>query len=480
MKDQVLHLHHQGFTIRRISKSLKISRNTVRGILRSDGETKEEPKIPDWARSVNWETVRQEHSRGVTLKVLHQELAAGISYKIFWHHFRGLVPATKSVTIRLEHKPGEKTFFDFADGIDVVDARTGEVTTTQLFVGVLPFSSLTVGEFVLNQKQPTMIGAVENCFYQIGGVTPYVTVDNLRSAVRKSHLYDPDVNAVFVEFANHWGFAVLPTRPYHPKDKAAVEAAIGVIQRQFFNEVRKQVFHSLSELNAAFRDFLKKLNAEAMKDHGGVSRNDRFSVEKPLLKPLARDRYELSDWKYPKVHPDCHVQLDRRFYSVPYQFIGQTVRARMKSKIVELFTEDGTPIAVHPRLEGSERSSTLDAHYPPEQIAAARFELKSALRIAQRIGPKTESLVEDLTKGNYPLRYLRRIQGILRLHQSGIVQTLAMEYGCEQAMLFNKKNFNYIKQAALFFESGGKSPRLVTPRRDPSDLYLHQTHEENP
>ena len=95
------------------------------------------------------------------------------------------MPSTKKVTIRLEHKPGERIFFDFADGIPITDRKTGEKTKTQLFAGVLPFSSFTVGEFVLNQKQPTFIRAIENAFYQIGGVTPYVTVDNLRSAVTK-------------------------------------------------------------------------------------------------------------------------------------------------------------------------------------------------------------------------------------------------------------------------------------------------------
>lgn len=73
-----------------------------------------------------------------------------------------------------------------------------------------------------------------------------------------------------MEFANHWGFAVLPARPRCPKDKAAVEAGIGVSQRQFFNEVRDRVFHSLSELNQAYREYKKRLNSDTMKDHGDL------------------------------------------------------------------------------------------------------------------------------------------------------------------------------------------------------------------
>jgi transposase len=482
MHDQVHHLFHkEGHKIRRIARALRISRNTVRAILREGPETGAVRVVPDWAKAVDWEKIKREYHCGVTLTVLHRESAPETTYKVFWHYFRGLVPAaTEAVTIRLEHKPGEKTFFDFADGIDIVDRRTGEVTRTELFSAVLPFSSLTAGEFVANQKQPTLIAAVENAFYEIGGVTPYAIVDNLRSAVRKSHIYDPDVNQTFIEFSNHWGFAVLPARPYSPKDKAAVEAGIGVAQRQFFNEVRDRVFYSLSELNVAYREYKKRLNAAPMKDHGDLSRNDRFSHEKNLLKPLPKERFELSTWKTAKVHPDCHVQVERRFYSVPYKYIGQSLRVRLRAKLVEIFSEDTEMIAVHPRLFGQDRVSTLDAHYPCEKVAVARFEIKSALLSAKKIGPLTSELVTTLVEGTHPLKYLRRVQGILRLYQSGSVKKESLEYACDQAMKFNKKSFHYVKQAALFVENGGTRPRLVTPVRNASDLYLHQNQEEKP
>jgi len=115
MQEQVLHLFHkEGFKIRRIAKALKLSRNTVRGILREGVKPSDESEIPCWARPVDWEKVKRDYHCGVTLKVLHAEMApTDVTYKVFWHYFRTLVPApTESVTIRLEHKPGEKTFFE--------------------------------------------------------------------------------------------------------------------------------------------------------------------------------------------------------------------------------------------------------------------------------------------------------------------------------------------------------------------------------
>ena len=118
-------------------------------------------------------------------------------------------------------------------------------------MGVLPFSSYTFGEFVSDQKLPTFIGVQERMFAYFGGVTPYLVVDNLKSGVHSAPIcYDPDVNPTYCDFANHMGFAVLPARPYKPRDKGSGESTIGVIQRDFFQEVRNRVFYSLSELNA--------------------------------------------------------------------------------------------------------------------------------------------------------------------------------------------------------------------------------------
>jgi len=106
---------------------------------------------------------------------------------------------------------------------------------------VLPFSSYTFGEFAWSQNLASFIGSHERMWAFFGGVVPYVVIDNLKAGVRAAHRYDPDVNPTYCEYGNHQGFAVLPARPYKPRDKATVEATIGAIQRGFFQEVRKRI-----------------------------------------------------------------------------------------------------------------------------------------------------------------------------------------------------------------------------------------------
>lgn len=83
-----------------------------------------------------------------------------------------------------------------------------------------------------------------------------------------------------------------------------------------------------------------------MKDHG-VSRMDRFKEEVSLLRAIPQERFEMTEWRSAKVHPDCHIQVSKNFYSVPFRFVGQTVRLRVGSRVLEVFDTDGNSIAAH-------------------------------------------------------------------------------------------------------------------------------------
>jgi hypothetical protein len=264
-------------------------------------------------------------------------------------------------------------------------------------------------------------------------------------------------------------------RAQERRETSTIEGSIGVIQRQFFAEVRNRIFYSLSDLNVSFREYLKRLNSEVMKDYG-VSRDQRFEEERAFSKPLPAVAFEVAEYKNAKVHPDCHVQVAKNFYSVPYRYISQTLRVRLTPRLVEIFNEDHQAISVHSRLKGVGQFSTLDAHYPVQKLAAIRLDAVLAKREAEKAGPEMRKLVESLLEGNQPLRYLRRIQGILRLKRH--YTPLALEYACHQAMLFNRPRFAYINECATKFELSGHRPRVVgAPERDHSSVYLQSNNK---
>jgi transposase len=479
MQKQILELHARGVTARKIAKVLKVGRNTVRRVLNNIDISEPGAAVPDWAKLVDWEKVRLEVSRGVPMNILAREHAGDvISYVQFWRQFHRKYPVVPKVTMRLEHRPGEKCFFDYCDGIDIVDVSSGEVRSTSLMCGVMAMSSMTFGEFTFTERRDDLIRSIENAFRFFGGVTPYVTVDNQKAVVNQAHWYDPDVNPAFVDFANHWGFAVLPARPKRPQDKGANESGIGVVQKQFFQEVRNQTFYSIAELNSSFRAYLERLNAAVMKDWG-VSRAERFDGERGLLKPCPGNNWEVSEWRSAKVHADCHVQVLKKFYSVPHKHVGREVRVKVTAKLIEIFDRDLNPLAAHARLLGKEIYATDPQHYPEEKVALVQFSVKQAISQSHAVGAETEHLIKQLLSGEYPLRYLRRAQGILRLVQTGKVTKAGLEHASRMGLTFNKTQFNYIKATAEFFDRNGNRPSIVrsAPQREAESMHLHNSIE---
>jgi transposase len=475
MQAQIKMMSEQGYSIRAIARALKLSRKTVRRMLGIAAAESSEPA--NWIEALDWDYIGQEvYSKGTTVKQIGQEVAPELSYVKFWRAFREQASRQafpEQVTIRLNHKPAEKTQVDFCDGVFITECVSGKKTLSQFFLGVLPFSSYTFGEFVLDQKLSTFIGVQQRMFAYFGGVTPYLVVDNLKSGVHKADLYDPDVNPSYCDFANHMGFAVLPARPYKPRDKGSGESNIGVVQRGFFQEVRNRVFYSLEELNEALRQYLERLNHQVMKDYG-VCRAQRFEEEKKHLKALPPSRFEISEWRTAKVHPDCHIQVEKNFYSVPFLYVGQKVRVRLTDKMVEVFSEDSQPISAHSRLTGIGKFSTYDSHYPEKKLSVARFEVHHAKEQAKKLGAHVEQLVEKLLSTDYPLRHLRRVQGLLRLAKRYPITAEALDHACQRALSFNKTRLVYIKDCALYFVRHGQRPTLLAPSREPDTIHLHQ------
>jgi transposase len=62
-----------------------------------------------------------------------------------------------------------------------------------------------------------------------GGVTQAIVPDNLKSAVNKSHKYEPDLNESRADFAEHYQTTIYPVRSHCPKDKALVEKTISTL-----------------------------------------------------------------------------------------------------------------------------------------------------------------------------------------------------------------------------------------------------------
>jgi len=175
----------------------------------------------------NWQKIHAELRRkGTTSKLLWEEYARehpkGYGYSQFCRLYRRWF-LQQDLVMRQEHRAGEKLFVDFVGlKVPIVCRHTGEVTMASVFAAVFGASNYCYAEACETEELRNWLAAHVRAFRFFGGVPKYVVPDNLKSAVIEAKRYDPILNKSFLRLAQHYGFGILPARPYRPKDKANV------------------------------------------------------------------------------------------------------------------------------------------------------------------------------------------------------------------------------------------------------------------
>ena len=466
-----LRMRASGLTLREIGASLGTGHSTIRGHLkrcdeaglswplpeglteadveallfqRSEIETRRSLAPPDWA-SIHRELKR---SKSVTLSLLWEEYRAdhpanGYGYSRFCELYRRWEGRLTPV-MRQHHFAGERAFVDYAgDTVDIIDSRTGEVRTAQIFVGVLGASNYTYVEATWTQGLADWIAAHVRMLEFFGGAPGQLVCDNLKAGVTKACFHDPQINRTYADLASHYDTAVIPARPRKPKDKAKAEAGVQLVQRWILAALRKRRFHSLAELNAAIRELLGRLNAKVSR-HLGASRRELFErLDRPTLKPLPSDAYEYAEWQERRAGLDYHVEIDKHYYSVPYQLLKQKLWARITVRTVEIFHQSER-VASHVRTSGNRGHTTVAEHMPPPHREYAGLTPAELKRKAARIGPNTSALVDRVLEGkSHPEQGFRTCLGIVRLAKPHGLD--ALEAACLRAIEINGLTYQSVQ-----------------------------------
>ena len=200
--------------------------------------------------------------------------------------------------MHFEHRGGEKLFCDFAgDTVPIWDPKTGEVNfAAQLFVAVMGASSYTFAKAFANQKAESWTAGGTAAFEYMGAVPMCVVPDNPKAVVIKASKYDPVFNESYLEWARHYEVTILPaSRPRKPRDKAAVEGGVLIVERQILARLRHVKFFSLYELNQAIAELLEELNAQGFQRREGTRKSVFEAVDKPVMRPLPATAYEYAE-----------------------------------------------------------------------------------------------------------------------------------------------------------------------------------------
>jgi transposase len=413
---------------------------------------------------------RELKKKGVTLQLLwyeyKQRYPDGYQYSFFCEHYRTWVKKLDPV-LRQKHVAGEKMFVDFAgQTMEIIDSTTGEISKAHIFIAVLGASNYTYAEATLGQDLPSWINAHIHAFAYCGGVPQIVVPDNLKTGVTNPCRYEPDINPTYQDLAEHYGTTVIPARPGKPRDKAKVESAVLFAERWILAPLRNHSFFSLSELNQAIAKKLHELNNRSFQKLPTTRKKLYEAMDRPALSPLPPHPYEYADWKRARVNIDYHIEIDRHFYSVPYQLLREQVDVRLTSKTVEVLFKNRR-VASHRRSSVPGAFTTLTEHMPKSHQRYLQWTPSRIITWAGKTGPKTEKLVTRILENRpHPEQGFRSALGIMRLAHHYTPERV--EKACTRALAIKAYSYKSIKsilkkgldQQPLLFEHPEQSPSL--------------------
>jgi transposase len=335
-------------------------------------------------------------------------------------------------------------FVDWAGTtIPLGDPRGGPPQAAHLFVAVLGASSYTYAEATSDEQLPNWIAAHVRAFEFYHGVPALIVPDNTKTGVTRACRYDPDLNPTYQEMAMHYGAGVVPARPYKPRDKAKVESGVQIAERWIIAALRHHTFFALADLNAEIRRLLEGINNKPFRKREGSRAPIFATIDRPALKPLPLERFDLSQWSRAKVNIDYHVAFDTNFYSVPYNLVHEVVEVRSTQTTVEMLHK-GQRVASHLRACGPGQIVTNAEHRPKSHQAHLEWTPSRLVNWARSVGPNTARLFERILEDKpHPEMGYRACLGLMRLSREYSPQR--MEAAAERALLTGACRYQSVK-----------------------------------
>lgn len=321
---KILEMRSQNFSQRKIAEALKVSRDTVRKVSKAADENNicwsmiqnqnemevqkllfgKETKLNLIIKQPDYQYIHKELLRpGTNIRLLWEEYAEDCrnsnfpfyQYSYFCEKYRDYVKKN-NLTMHITHKPGDKLMVDWnGTTMCVFDRYTGESIKAYLFEATLPFSMLCYVQACPTMKIADWIDCHINAYRYFEGVTRLLVPDNLKTGVISNKKYeDPVLNKSYQEMADHYDTTIIPTRVRKPRDKAAVEGAVGDCTIAIVGKLRNRKFFSFNDLNAAILKELDVFNNKPFQKREGSRKSVYLDEEKDYMLPLPETPFELS------------------------------------------------------------------------------------------------------------------------------------------------------------------------------------------
>jgi transposase len=362
IRQAILGMHEKGMKIRQIARSLALSRNTVKSVLKGAAPvgkasgTSFEHELP-----MIREAFVQCRGNVVRAAEILTEKGIVIGYSTLTRIARdlGLREPRKTRAGAYSFDPGQEMQHDTSPHKVLLD---GKPVTAQCAGLVLAYARrIFIRYYPCFTRFEAKVFLAE-AFAFMNGVTDRVVIDNTSVIVACGSGPDAQIAPEMQAFSRIYGIAFSPHRIGHADRKARIERTFFYVERNF---LAGRTFRDWDDLNTQALAWCREKANKKLKRSLGMSPDEAYLMEKPYLKPLPAYVPPIYETVHRVVDVAGYVNLDTNRYSVPERLIGKKVEVhKHPEKVKVVFNHQ--EVASHPRLVGKrEAHVTHPGHHGP-------------------------------------------------------------------------------------------------------------------
>lgn len=367
---QVVTLHRQGLSRRAIAHAVGVSRNTVKGVLATHQQQRDEGTsalAPPPCRAPRASKLDAFKPRVVELLKRFPDITAQRVFEILRSEgFDGGYTAVKKHMRRVRPPPKPAPSLPAPDWGPAQMAEsdwspysivflTGQRAVVQAFSYVLTHSHRKFVRLYLQSDLHALMDGHVRAFDRFDGCAESCTYDSQKAVVLRWEGQQPIYNPRFLAFSAHYEFRPRAVRG-DPNAKPRVERSFWEIERSFLNG---REFRDLDDMQQQLDDWLARI--VDLRRHHGRTALDRFAEERERLRPLPRHPYDTARVVYRVCSIDGFVDWQGNRYAVPYDHITDILPVRITQRELFVYAADLRCVARHelaPRGAGNKVDPT--------------------------------------------------------------------------------------------------------------------------
>jgi transposase len=390
IKSTIEQLHQAGKSIREISRFLKLSRNTVRSIVRQKSKTPlyEEHNLLELIRTL-MASCKGNLVRVHELLTLEHQQNIAYSTLTYWVRKYELRETPSPHVGEYLFEPGEEMQHDTSPHWLELDGKKVKAQCASLIFG---FSRMLFVQYYPRFSRFEAKSFLSDALVFMQSSCKRCVIDNTSVILEGGAGAHAVVASEMLFFSRVFGFQFMAHAVNHADRKGKIERPFYYAQTNF---LAGRVFNDWQDLNSQARAWCEAVN-QKVKRHLGQSPKTRYQQERPYCIDLPKVLPPIYNQLQRTVNSEGYISVETQRYSVPERLIGQIVDVYHYMNHLDIFYQH-QKVATHQRATGKAYQRICDKnHHPTLRHCSMNKELSETQRRLTGLHPVLDLYLNDL------------------------------------------------------------------------------------